>query len=182
MLDYESLYYELKDKCNKLADKADYITLPFHVESHIHNPIHCRRVLIYSVMLGNLYGLSDSEIDILVNASLYHDIGRINDLTDPYHGEKSSVLFYNVYKDAPKEIGLLMKYHCRDDKYGLEAIKNFFDDNERTKLLFNIFKDSDGLDRIRDSKEWLDINQLRTEHGKNMVGFADKLINGKISM
>jgi putative nucleotidyltransferase with HDIG domain len=63
---------------------------------------HSDRVSFYCVKVGNLLGLSESEIEILRVAGLFHDVGKTG-ITDDilFKSDKLSVKEYEVIKKHP---------------------------------------------------------------------------------
>lgn len=138
-----------------------------------HDEAHSIRVLFLALILGKLEGVSNTQLRKLADAAAYHDIGRNNDVTDEKHGE-NSVKIYNKQKlfGANKTTVFLIQNHCVDDTVGMNRAA----DAQEQKLLA-IFKDADALDRLRfgffaDSKDALDVQQLRTKNAKKMISVA----------
>lgn len=90
---------------------------------------------------------------------------------------------------------LAVKWHDRDDDAGLEAIEEAIRRNALPELgiddlgslvpararadaatVYRMFKDADGLDRIRLGPQGLDEGYLRTTHGRALVPFARRLL------
>lgn len=81
---------------------------------------------------------------------MYHDVGRINEDVDDLHGAASAKI-YEKEVSAPDTItSFLVQYHCIDDNISMQAMKSLgFKAEEKVKLLYNILKDADALDRTR---------------------------------
>ncbi len=155
----------------------------FRSADGIHGVLHTKRVLLLSLMLADLENLSFGDTNILIYCSLFHDIGRTNDYKDDEHGIKSVKKINQAKRDI---VGLnedklnianfIIENHAVDDIVGFrnlqdnEKIKN----KERALKLYQIFKDADGLDRVR--IEDLDINYLRTESAKKLPLVAWQLL------
>ena len=151
---------------------ANYEKMNFEHSSTIHGEKHCKHVLIFSLMLAYFYDLDDCDIDILAEASLYHDTGRLHDGEDRKHGTYSAKKYKRFCKHPDPIVLFLMKYHCKPDKEGICAIeetKELAVQKERVQLLFEIFKDADALDRFRLGHYGVDITQLRTEEARKLV-------------
>lgn len=82
-------------------------------------------------------------------------------------------------------VEFLIRYHCLPDSVGYEKIENnakqdthWKQNKDRITLLYKIFKDADGLDRIRFGNIVgdLDINQLRLPESKKMTPLARILL------
>ena len=155
----------------------------FHKPDGVHGLRHIKRVLLLSLIMSYLDKLSAEDRQILIYASLYHDIGREHDWEDTEHGWKS-VLKRRKLKLSTKRLNeeevkimeFLMKYHCIRDKEGLEAIQyeDAIQDKKRAINLLKRFKDCDGLDRVRLGD--FDSKYLRTETGKRLEIVAVQLL------
>lgn len=148
-------------------------------ESLIHSREHCSRVLLFVLILGEKYKLNNREIDILAMAAVFHDTKRENDYLDTGHGDRAASYYatYCANSGLPYEklTYLILSFHDRDDELGISKIKQQFPGSQQALLLFNIFKDSDGLDRLRLGSDWLDLNLLRTEQSHNLLSLAQEL-------
>ena len=71
-------------------------------------------------------------------------------------------------------------YHDRNDLLGINQISDYFKnekERENAILIYNIFKDSDALDRWRlGLADGLDISYLRTSPAKNMIDFSKETV------
>lgn len=186
-------YQELEN--NRIADEFVYYrnSVLDKVEGFnqgVHEKKHSVRVLLLSLALGELLGVSDRDRAILANVAIYHDSVRDNDGVDTIHGKKavekmemnSDSLLSITCKDVDNEYELdflseeeedivkfIVQWHCVDD----EQVKGHLDelgDNKRTEKLFYLFKDADALDRVRIRD--LDVNYLRNEVSTKLIGFA----------
>lgn len=139
-----------------------------------HGIYHTKRVLNLAMIISSSHNLSDVECKILALACCYHDIGRVHNETDDNHGELSAqkavrlnLLENHGLSEREKETVLtLIRMHCLDDC--------LFDGDERTKLLYQILKDADGLDRVR----YGDLNPkyLRLDKSKRLIPTACNLL------
>lgn len=164
---------------NKYADllKGEYFLNP----GGIHGLGHTKRVLLLNLILAFQLKLEDKDIHILSMAALYHDIGRTNDGVDPRHGlesyrkaEKAGLIRCDTTEDT-EVMRFIIENHCLRDDTARRMLGNYNTGNTRDTLkLFNIFKDADGLDRVR--LRDLDINQLRTDQAKSLVLVAEQLL------
>lgn len=160
----------------------------------IHGGLHCSRVLLHCLSMAREMKLSNEDRAILCLSACLHDIGRENDDEDETHGERSVECIYDLgislysinavnsereydldYLDDDEEdiLYFLMENHCISDKKAKEKLeeKDWDEDKKtRTWKLFEIFKDADGLDRVRLGD--LDSNYLRTSAGKRRVFIA----------
>ena len=154
----------------------------FHNAEGIHGILHAKRVLLLSTILGVLSNLTNEEIELLVDASLYHDIGRTHDNKDKEHGmlsfEKLKYLnLVNKDKSYMETLRYIITEHSISDKDAFSNVDKYKIKNKENAIkLLEIFKDADGLDRIRINS--LDVNYLRTEHAIKLVGVANELLVG----
>lgn len=153
----------------------------------IHGISHAKRVLLLSLVLADLEDIFDSDLDILAFASVYHDIGRINDDEDCSHGVMSYTklndlnLLKRVYLDKTDKaiLRFIIENHCVSDEIALEklkSIKSLKGEMDRVIKLYRIFKDADGLDRVRIKD--LDTKYLRTKSASKMVLLAHQFLHG----
>lgn len=165
-----------KDFTYYKTEVANYKKIPFQLpDSAIHTQAHSARVLFHCMALAHLYHLPKEDRESLAIAALYHDTGRLHDEVDAKHGIASSKLYKRGVKKPDPVAIFLMKYHCKPDEQGYAFIHEdplLSKDPDRYTMLFNIFKDADGLERLRLSPHSLDINQLRTEEAKKMTLIA----------
>lgn len=158
------IYHEYRDKLYGLR---------FAQKSSIHGKEHEARVLILTQIISYMLDLPIYERKILAEAAIYHDTQRTNDDADECHG-KYSRDYYRSHVATPNYlVEFLCEYHCLPDEQGYEEIQN----NKKlrrnrslaTKLL-RVFKDADGLDRLRlGSIRELDLNQLRLQESLGLT-------------
>lgn len=154
---------------------ADYDAVPFQMVSNLHGKSHAGRVLFMCMLLTFMKGLDLEDKEILIEAALYHDTGRCSDAEDNTHDAESAKMLQEAYPDTEPITLFLMEYHCRPDEEGYEFIKEHWTDKQdalRVKNLFDIFKDADGLDRVRLGNFELDMFQLRTEEARKLPQVA----------
>lgn len=150
------------------------------LDSIEHTKEHCARVLLLALIIGDKFGLSDEEMDALSMASMFHDSRRVDDWLDKGHGKRAA----EYYKDYCNEHNIhfdikayyIMSYHDQDDAIGLLEMEKLPEMKESCMLLYKIFKDADGLDRLRLGPKGLNINMLRTEEAVKLVDFAKYLL------
>jgi len=145
----------------------------------IHGVRHARRVLFHTLMISSMCGLDEPDRELLVSAALYHDIGRDNDGLCFRHGKLSveKMTALNLVP-AGRENGEMLKfvvtYHCIDDSKALAELKVVPEAcRERTRRLFNVLKDADGLDRVRIGD--LDVKYLRNPESVRLEKLAYEL-------
>ena len=143
----------------------------------IHGTQHTKRVLLLSAILADLNNLSPAEKDILYHGAVYHDIGRTCNGVDDSHGLKSwrKIKDLGILDKEDEEFEKALEYvitnHCISDS----QVKEFKHDceNRRVKLIFELLKDSDGLDRVRLGN--LKVKYLRNEHSKELVEVSRRI-------
>ena len=166
------LYPELAKAFDSLTDeqKSKFLTAIRSMNrgmlyvSPIHGEYHSEKVTLFCVLLGVKLGCTNKELDILIDAGRYHDFMRETDHEDTFHGLASANNINRVIpckKYSPSELKILksiIDYHSSDTRiHDYEFIAENHDvdpkDIERGKLLANILRDADALDRCRFSKE-----------------------------
>ena len=155
--------------------------------SKIHAAEHCRRVLLHALAIGMSEMGDDPEaLEILAQASIFHDTRRIDEGFDTGHGARAAAYYGQYCREHPDmtyhpETALLIRYHDLDDKMGIEAIrKQFGSGAARVEKLYAIFKDADALDRPRLGPYGLDPIYLRTSKARDSVDFAKELVANTI--
>lgn len=147
----------------------------------VHGVDHCTRVLLHACYLSDQLSLGPSDIRILTIAAVYHDIGRIDDSEDEDHGYRSweKLKHLKLYTPDSKEeentVKFIIENHCIADLDGASNLSEYaIADKERALYLYKIFKDADGLDRVRLGD--LDIDYLRTPVAKTCHHFANRVL------
>lgn len=166
----KSDYFEI------LKDSYKRLNRDILFDSHIHGQDHIERVIFFAHLLAFHYKLDQRDTDVLRNAASLHDTKRVNDGWDTEHGHRAAIesISYS-YADKADDgvIQAVIAAHSTDDKIMDDTIKEFIkdgDDFERTKRLAKLFKDADGLDRVRINH--LDPAYLRNDFSKHLVDFA----------
>lgn len=187
-LNQEKIEY-INNKINEL-----YISNLYQRKSEIHGKKHIENVMLFAMIIATIEGLDIKEIDLLLEAAMYHDQGRDNDL-DEQHGIESAYIvgrdLENKYTEEEiKIIQAAIMFH--DDRTKGETLKDIENNGfnaivERLKLseelvgktrkIGNILKDSDALDRARFVEDVCPIDEtyLRTEISKRLIKFAMQL-------
>jgi len=164
--------------CNHAFDNefSSYFLRPHS----IHGVLHAKRVLLLSLALSHLNELNEVDTGILTKASLYHDIGRINDGVCYEHGRNSikKALELGLIDGEVNEENEILRYiivnHCLRDNMAKSMDKYSITDRERAMGLLKLFKDSDGLDRVRIDD--LDVKYLRHPVSRELVPLAEYLL------
>lgn len=145
-----------------------------------HTKEHCARVLLLALVIGDKIGLNNEEMDELSMAAIFHDSRRIDDWLDKGHGKRAAEYYkdYCCEHNMPFNIQAyyIMYYHDQDDDIGLLEIGKAYNVKESCILLYQIFKDADGLDRFRLGPNGLDVTMLRTKEAHELIDFAKYLL------
>ena len=153
----------------------------------VHQKRHWARVLVLALRIAAELGLSVADMEALAAASAFHDTRRMDSWIDPEHGARAAE-HYRSYCDEhgldfdPRAY-LAIKWHVPHDDEGLAATKQWDDEHELDSswradatTILRIFKDADGLDRLRLNETALDMRYIRTEPAKQMRSFAEELL------
>ena len=142
--------------------------------------------------MGGKYNLSASDMNILIEASKYHDVGRVTLQKNDGHGHSSAArlreILNGIYsEDEINKMCAVIEYHEIDDGPNVsEETKTMVFENlckqyniknkdiESVKKMATILKDSDAIDRVRFPGN-LDANYLRTDVSKQLVKAAYQL-------
>lgn len=176
---FERWFREVGPFYEKWSDFMDEKIDFTHPSSTIHGRRHQKRVLVHALVLGEHYGLNTWELDQLGACASLHDTRRLDDSYDLGHGERAAKYYETLCHEGivPFDLRtyLSIYYHDLEDDYGIDAfaVQGLSD----KLILFNIFKDSDGLDRLRLGSRWLDPDYLRTEQSHEMIDFAHWLLD-----
>lgn len=174
-------------KTQKFLDSMNNIEIDKIHKSELHGIAHNERTSLLGLAIGILEGLNDRDLELLIEATKYHDIGRLDEEEgDQAHGTISSELIEKVdiklSEEEMKMIKTIFICHSMDDeKFDKVAEKLEIQDIERCRKIFEILKDADGLDRIRlldngySEMDALNTNFLRTTTAKKMVAAAYEL-------
>ncbi len=152
---------------------------------HLHE--HWVRTLVHALAIGQHEGLPDDDLDALAATSMFHDTRRRDPVFDVGHGARAAS-YYREFCDAghlvfDERAFLSTAWHDRDDAEGEAAIVSWAASNgrdgpwtDRATLIYRIFKDADGLDRVRLGPSSLDARFLRLPVSKERVGLARELL------
>lgn len=152
--------------------REEMYQLNFAQYSSIHGRAHEARVLLLCLLIAEILELPASDRKVLATAAIYHDTQRTNDGVDPTHG-KSSKEYYlsNVSRPSPL-VAFLCEFHCLPDEDAYQEITRnrvLSKNRKRAKLLYDIFKDADALDRVRFDIRDLNLNMLRLPVSKTLT-------------
>ena len=145
--------------------------------SNIHTRMHEEHVLLFSLLMAEDAALSDEEKEVLGAASVFHDTRRQNDRYDVGHGKRAAQYYKQFCEQngliADYRVDFLLSYHDQPDESGLAFLKE--NDFSGLKSLYDIFKDADGVDRVRLGPNALDCDRLRTRMSLTLIPLAKQL-------
>lgn len=169
----------LEDKLPAVAPvylkyKSELDKLDFFNESSIHGKQHTLRVLLLCLLIAEELGLPMADKKTLATAAIYHDTQRTHDWVEPEHGRAARDYYHEKAKNPDPVVEFLCEYHCAPDEEGMEEIRrnrHLRKNRSKAELLYRIFKDADGLDRVRlgDIRTEMDINQYRLDITKGLT-------------
>lgn len=167
----------------KFNEHRNHIRQDLFIEPQgIHGVNHAERVMFLALNISKLEMYVEDDIDILIEASKFHDIGRTHNGVCLVHGMLSNEKIdkYKLLRGLPKEDRNITQYiihnHCIHDKDMDKNIDKFdIKDKERAIRLLMAFKDSDGLDRVRIGD--LDTGYLRIKSSIRLVNLAQNLFD-----
>ena len=146
-------------------------------DSKVHGLGHIERTLLHGAFCAMEEPLSMADTQLLLECCSYHDVGRINDRYDEYHGLRSSQKLADLTGRHGEELRLIqaaVEAHSKQDSRLLSTLDSYHHaDPARALRLAHLLKDSDGLDRVR---IWdLDVRFLRRKASQQRAGFAEYL-------
>lgn len=177
--DYE-FFNEFKDSkyFDTLIDTCENLNTGILFKSNIHGQDHIERVIFFALVLAWRYELDKRDTDIIRYAASLHDTKRVNDGWDTDHGKRAaseSIKYANIDKDDTNILQAVIAAHSTDDKYMEEIIREYeVADFDRALFLAKLFKDADGLDRVRINR--LDPSYLRNSFSKDLCRFRIYLV------
>lgn len=165
-------------------------------KSKIHGLFHSEKVCLFAFIIAKRLELNETDMQIIIDAALYHDIGRQNDTNDSIHGYASAyridrVLDNKIYKDEENlnMLKSIIDSHSVDDEHSDNSFGYYFDYEgdkglidgpiyDRFIRLNNILKDADGLDRNRFVDGYcfgLDERFLRLAESKKLIQLSREI-------
>lgn len=193
MLD-EKTRNKIEETINIIHQEQLYTGKLLHPSTHIEN------VILFSAIIGKSLSLSEDDLDLLLTASLYHDIGRKSDHYEKYHGKISSAIVKEKLKNDYEKIELaimraMISYHNEHEirdvegNYDLTKLIEICNDigidvkdeelMQRIVRLSFALKDADALDRTRFSvtspNAFVDVNRLHFSISKRLIMFSEQV-------
>ena len=165
--------------------------------SPIHGLYHSEKVLLFSYLIGKYYNFNEQDMRIICDAAKYHDIGRVGDDENKFHGNNSSEKIDLVIKYGDEYEQALLKaimnehsipdneadrsfddyfwnFKYEDPNYSEEKIREY---KKRYDYLYKVLKDADALDRFRliGTCAALDEDYLRLDYSKELISMAEEI-------
>ena len=164
----DSKYFDI------LLDTYENLNTGILFKSQVHGQGHIERVIFFSLLLAWRYDLDKKDTDIIRYAACLHDTKRVDDGWDIEHGRRAaieSISYANIDKDDINILQAVITAHSIDDNNMEDVMEEYkVDDSDRALFLAKLFKDADGLDRVRINR--LDPTYLRNDFSKQIVDFA----------
>ena len=180
-------YIDLENR-KKIINIIKKIKEKYLYSSLFHGLHHSEKVLLFAYILGLNYNLSETDMQILTDAAIYHDIGRFDETEDAFHGLNSarkiekvvdSEIYFN--KQNLAILKAICDGHSRNDKC-IDMVADDYEITEenlkRYQLLYKILKDADALDRTRfmkTSTAALNEKFLRLQFSKQLIELANTI-------
>lgn len=176
---------------SKLKEALKGLKTKYLYPSPFHGLYHSEKVLLFALIIAKEYNLNDEMTQIIIDAAIYHDIGRVNDNEDGFHGLYAAnsieyVVENEIYKNKTN-IGYLKAIIDNHSRSIHDCDINTFEDylekyplmDYSTYLILNyILKDADALDRTRfkfDTSSALKEKYLKLPFSKRLITFALKV-------
>lgn len=148
-------------------------------KSRVHGSGHIHRVLLFAALIAWQEGLEEEDVRQYFYAACYHDVGRIFDGFDLYHGARSALKLEELTGRTGEllvELKAAVTAHAHPDADMVSILKSFQpEDYPRTVELTCLLKDADNLDRVR--LKDLDAKFIRHDSAKALVPFAWRLLD-----
>jgi len=176
------------EKKEYLIEIIKNIDKKYLYHSDFHGLHHSEKVLLNAYLLGLNEKLDNIDMQIILDAALYHDIGRENDFEDTTHGlitanKLEKIVRNPIYQDKNnlEILRAICDAHSVADK-NMENIFYSYEIEEKYKQrylkLAIILKDADALDRKRFNKTStaaLKDSFLRLDFSKILINLADNI-------
>lgn len=180
---------ELEEDKEMILNIIKNIRKEYLYDSKIHGFNHSVKVMLFAYLIAKSEKLDKIDTRIIIDAALYHDIGRSSDNEDAVHGLSSAYLIdeidiinHKIYKDNPDNLKILKAiidgHSTPDKKLELTALNYEVEDFERYKKLYHILKDADALDRKRFREGYnfsLNPDFLRTKKSKELIKLSEEI-------
>lgn len=147
--------------------------------SQLHGQGHIERTLLFAALLAWREDLSAQDVQSLLLAASYHDVGRVDDSYDTEHGTRSAGKLSELTGCTGETLLALqgaVAAHSRPDSMLEHTVAEYHPaDFGHAVRMARLLKDADGLDRVRIR----DLNPefLRHENARSLVPFAEHLFD-----
>ena len=149
--------------------------------SELHGARHTQRVHIHSRRLACLLEWPAADTHLLLQAALWHDIGRVHDGFEPEHGANSVLrarelgLTQALSAAEAALVEFAMRQHSLEDARS-ERAAGGVDEPECALRILRLLKDADALDRVRlPAFEWPRVDLLHHRCTVDSMEFAHGL-------
>lgn len=164
-----------------LLDAYGRLRTEYLYRSGIHGWSHVERVMLLAAIIAMEQGFTERETKLLLIACSYHDIGRINDDKDDWHGKRSAdklpaIPGLEISKEELRCLQAAIATHSRKDAFIDSFMREYEvpDENaELCRLLCRALKDADNLDRVRLGD--LDVKRLRFPESRALKKTAEAI-------
>lgn len=147
--------------------------------SHVHGTGHIERTLLHGAMCAAAENLSEADTRLLLLMCSYHDTGRNCDWLDPSHGARSAEKLASLTGLSGEDLTEAkagVEAHSVNDRLMPDILERYAPENAgRAKMLAEMLKDADGLDRVRIGD--LNVSFLRREPSRARGAFAQELFD-----
>jgi len=165
---------------NLIIRHLDNIRHNLFVRNHIHGISHCIKVMLLSVFMGILKNLDIKRLSLLIDVSLYHDIGRQFGGNNDTHGILGAEAFKRNFSDFSRtdmKIAMcIIEMHALSDCDRIEPIFEKYslnnEERETVILLGQCLMDADSLDFVRFGLEHFSMDFLRLSVSKSLIAAA----------
>ena len=184
----EKLSFNEKTYMRKWINEIDKRNL-YKRKTNCHGKKHAGNVMLFAFLIAKFENIKEN-INLLVESAMYHDEGREND-DDIRHGLKSAIIAQDSLKDKYSSsdlriISATISFHDertngfdikKNEEIGFNNVSSYFNltknEKEKARVIGNILKDADALDRTRFESEYiLDERYLRTKSAKTLMKLA----------
>ncbi len=148
-------------------------------KSHVHGVGHIERTMVHGAMCAWAESLGEADSRLLLMMCAYHDTGRTSDYLDGAHGKRSAeklAFLTGLSGENLREAMAGVEAHSLPDRMMEDILVSHGpEDLPRTRMLAQMLKDSDGLDRVRIHD--LDVRYLRRPPSRERGRFAQLLFD-----
>ena len=169
----------------EIIEISKKIKKEFLYKSDFHGLHHSEKVLLFAYLLGKHEGLDKECFEILIDAAIYHDVGRMDDTEEQFHGYASTLKLEKIVGDKPiyknpenmEILKAICDVHSIPD-FKMEKVLSNYEVSDKKELLFklaSLLKDADALDRTRFKKTSVAALKtcfLRNDYARELVSLS----------